>query len=208
MEKIIIAGLVGLSMTNLGLCIFTSFGISSMDKKTGAMFIFGRILGICAIGIFIGLVGYDFVISGKVLAMIFGLISIIFGIGIIYKRKIKTILGIKKSQKCSYKNTNAFEGKGKTIGFGLGAFRGATPCLKIIILVPLLINSDFLTVVLMMIVFALTSSIYPIIGFLFADTLKKLTSKRRIIELFGAVILIIIGIFYVFKYFEVGGCNA
>lgn len=207
MEKIIIAAIVGLSLTNLGVCIFTSFGISSMNRKTGVFFILGRILGICTIGIIIGYIGINFVDSRRLLAMIFGIMSLIFGIGIIYKRKVKQIFGLKHSHiSCNHKNKN-FKDRSKTVGFGLGAFRGATPCLKIIILVPLLINSKFIEIVMMMIVFAIASSVYPIIGFLFADTLKKFVSKKRKIELMGAIILIIIGIYYIFKYFSIGGCD-
>jgi len=85
-----------------------------------------------------------------------------------------------------------FEGK---YGFVLGVLRGATPCAKVIVLAPLLVAVGFPFSLLIILVYALTSTIYPIIGYLSADVLSKFEKYRFALKILGALILITIGIY-------------
>lgn len=85
-----------------------------------------------------------------------------------------------------------FEGK---YGFVLGVLRGATPCAKVIVLAPLLVAVGFPFSLLLILVYALTSTVYPIIGYLSAELLSKFEKYRFALKLLGALILISIGIY-------------
>ena len=85
-----------------------------------------------------------------------------------------------------------FEGK---YGFFLGVLRGATPCAKVIVLAPLLVAVGFPFSLLLILVYALTSTIYPIIGYLSAELLSKFEKYRYALKMLGALILITIGIY-------------
>jgi cytochrome c biogenesis protein CcdA len=84
--------------------------------------------------------------------------------------------------------------KGKHV-FILGLFRGATPCLKIMILAPLLIAADFWLALAIVIVYAVTSTVYPIMGFLFGSLLRKFERYHTHVRIAGAIILIFVGIY-------------
>jgi len=91
-----------------------------------------------------------------------------------------------------YKKRVDFEGK---CGFVLGVLRGATPCAKVIVLAPLLVAVGFPFSLLLILVYALTSTIYPIIGYLSAELLSRFEKYRFALKLLGALILISIGIY-------------
>lgn len=92
-------------------------------------------------------------------------------------------------------------------GFFLGLFRGATPCLKILILAPLLIIVDLPLAFLMIIVYASASTIYPLIGFLSANLLKNFSKYDNYVQVTGAIILISIGIFMIFNQLLTQNCS-
>ncbi len=71
-------------------------------------------------------------------------------------------------------------------GLALGAVRGATPCLKVAILVPLLVVSPPATVGLMALAYVATSSAYPVIGILAGDAVHTALGGRRAVRLAGA----------------------
>jgi cytochrome c biogenesis protein CcdA len=93
-----------------------------------------------------------------------------------------------------------------TYSFLLGVFRGATPCLKIFILAPLLIIVELPLAFLMILVFATASTIYPIIGFLSASILTNLRKYHAYVQLTGAIVLISIGVFTIIKQLLVQNC--
>lgn len=95
----------------------------------------------------------------------------------------------------------------KRYSFILGLFRGATPCLKIFILAPLLIIVDLQLAFMMILVFALASTIYPIIGFLSASVLMNFRKYEAYVRVTGAVVLISIGIFTIVKYLLTPPCT-
>lgn len=93
-------------------------------------------------------------------------------------------------RKCKkYKN---FE---KRYGFTLGLLRGATPCMKVVVLAPLLVAVGFPSSLLLILVYASISTVYPIIGYLSADLLSKFERYQFALKILGALILIIIGLF-------------
>jgi len=97
------------------------------------------------------------------------------------------------------RNTNRYS-------FLLGVFRGATPCLKIFILAPLLIIVELPLAFLMILVFAAASTIYPIIGFLSASILTNLRKYHAYVQITGAIVLISIGVFTIIKQLLVQNC--
>jgi hypothetical protein len=87
----------------------------------------------------------------------------------------------------------------KRSGFILGVLRGATPCAKVIVLVPLLVAFGFPSSLLLILVYAGASTLYPIIGYLSADVLSNFKQHQFKLKILGAVILIIIGIYTISK---------
>ncbi|WP_455391779.1 hypothetical protein [[Eubacterium] cellulosolvens] len=91
--------------------------------------------------------------------------------------------------------------------FLLGVFRGATPCLKIFILAPLLIIVDLWLALLMILVYALASTIYPVIGFLSANLLSNIRKYETHVQITGAIILISIGAYTIIKQLMTQSCT-
>jgi len=90
-------------------------------------------------------------------------------------------------------------------GLSVGALRGAMPCLKVLIIVPLLVASPPATVVAMALAFALTSSVYPLIGMVSGRTLAIGTDSARRLRLAGALGVAAVGIYTLVKYYQ-GTC--
>jgi ABC-type nickel/cobalt efflux system permease component RcnA len=87
----------------------------------------------------------------------------------------------------------------KRYGFTLGVLRGATPCLKVVVLTPLLVAFGFPQSLLLILVYASASTVYPIIGYLSADILSKFEKYQWAFKVLGALILITIGIYTIIK---------
>jgi len=92
-------------------------------------------------------------------------------------------------------------------GLALGAFRGATPCFKLVVLAPLLVSVSVPVAVLMMVVYALTSTIYPLIGFLSARLFMNVKGGVPVVRVAGAVMLIIIGVYSLVNLLATEGCQ-
>jgi cytochrome c biogenesis protein CcdA len=151
-------------------------------RNTGLYFIFGRFLGLILICLVIASIGVFFEGQIFYLLVIFGALTILFGAFIIFKMYYRYKhhgLGAGSgsgNMSCGQKNnvkpghglcsvfglgkgrikhkTNDINANANTnrYSFFLGMFRGATPCLKIFILAPLLIIVDFQLALLMLIV--------------------------------------------------------
>jgi cytochrome c biogenesis protein CcdA len=219
LEELFAAFIVGISFSNAFMCIFMAFGITTAEQRTtGVFFILGRFLGLIILGLIIASFGVIF--SGYIiyLLIIFGILTIIFGAIVISKMYLRiknkksnpeffTHSNDKPEPKCSQpdgKKPGKFSWLRKPIdskknsrryGFMLGVFRGATPCLKIFILAPLLIIVDIKLAFLMILVYALASTIYPVIGFLSASLLTNVKRYEPVVQITGAIILISIGAF-------------
>ena len=156
-------------------------------------------MAIAMIGVFFE--GYIFY-----LLILFGILTIIFGTFIIFKiyhRITKHRTG-PDSNTCMQKHGDQLTKHGskmtKRYGFFLGVFRGATPCLKVFILAPLLIVVELPLAFLMILVFASASTVYPIIGFLSANLLKNFGKYDAYVQVAGAIILISIGVFMILNH--------
>jgi hypothetical protein len=94
-----------------------------------------------------------------------------------------------------------------TGGLLYGLLRGATPCLKMLILAPLLITVTFPMAILLTAVFAVASSVYPLIGFLVGGILTQFATISRspktvvLLNSVSLLLLLSIGIYYVYKFF-------
>ena len=72
-----------------------------------------------------------------------------------------------------------FEKYGMTGATILGFIRGATPCVKIILLLPLIISLPFSESLAVTSTYALSSSLYPIIGIAIASILVNWAKMPR-----------------------------
>jgi len=92
--------------------------------------------------------------------------------------------------------------------FSLGVVRGGTPCLKILLLLPLVLTLPFLEAMLLVAVFALSSTIYPIIGILAGNILGDAVSEKRMPQLTRAAAFLMIGLGAYYLYvFWVYSCD-
>lgn len=250
MEEILAAALVGLSFSNVGVCILMAIGCAAQDRKAGIYFIFGRAVGFVLIGILFIMLGS--IIQGYVVyfMLLFAVLSISFGILMLYeavsgkrvdlleritftftRKRIgsKTQTGDNRDsghsrhhrihsphRACDGSTSNqtivrVCRDKAGTKGesrrkahrlarrkkefFILGMARGATPCLKLIVLVPLLIVSGAVLSIILLLVFAVSSSVYPVVGFLGASLLDGAQKYSKYIRIIGAIIIIALGVY-------------
>ena len=87
-------------------------------------------------------------------------------------------------------------------GLVLGTVRGATPCLKVLVLAPLLIVNPPGTVILMAVAYVATSSLYPTIGFLAGRTVRDAVGSRRWLRLAGAAGVAAVGAYTLLRYWS------
>ncbi len=206
------------------------FGARTDNRLTGTYFILGRVIGVILLGMIIASIGFIFVGYTTYLVLIFGVLTIIFGLLLIFNKKITwklisqtnrhlkptamdggTCISPNKGHgKCKNEHNTHFPKKGRKFNnkyaFSLGLFRGATPCLKIMVLTPLLLVVDLQLALLMMLGFVATSTIYPIIGHLTANIVTKFDKYDLYIRVTGAIVLIILGIYSISKilFFDAG----
>ncbi len=85
-------------------------------------------------------------------------------------------------------------------GAVVGTLRGATPCLKVLIITPLLVVSPPATVLLMALAFAATSAMYPVLGIVSGRTLATVVGQRRWLRAVGAAGVAGVGLFTLYRY--------
>ena len=224
-EELLAAFIIGISFSNAWVCILLGFSTTSgtsdsaEQKNVGLFFILGRFLGLMILGMVI--VSLGFIFEGYIfyLLLLFAAFTIVFGLLIIFKvyHRIKnhgifTKVKGKPSEQCNnaYLGAGSCIGKSKTdlktginpkgdmtksYGFFLGVFRGATPCIKVLILAPLLLVSPLDLAIMMVLVFTAATTTYPVIGFLSANLFKNFRKYDTFVQTVGAVMLIGIGIF-------------
>jgi len=164
------------------MCSFLSFGLALSGKKAAIGFLLGRFLGLVLLGFLFTLVGFKFFpIPHKYLHIIFGVFIIVLGAMMLLRKP-------------GHKH-NKLNNK---IGFGLGLFRGAlNPGRKLFVLFPLLIGVSIPKGLLISATYALSSSVYLVLGIIGGAALTRVFAYRRVITLVGAVILIGLGLFYI-----------
>ena len=109
--------------------------------------------------------------------------------------------GPKGSGGCDNRDAPKARDKGLSMGtFGLGLLRGLTPCVKILFLTPLLITSSIIESLFILIAFALTSSIYSVIGFMSAELFRRFSRFQKEIRIAGSLMVVMIGVYYLIKH--------
>jgi hypothetical protein len=214
---LIAAASVGLSFGSAWLCALVSFGVASEDKTRGIYFILGRIAGLVLLGMAIATFSFFADLPPLYFVVAFGLLSIVFGFIVIMQvtghwDRFKGLFRSKKVVKAEHAlNPGKHHGEGDCKGpmgegrkmrrfknsyiFGLGIARGATPCLKIMVLVPLLVAVDIYLALAMILVYALASTIYPVIGFLSGNLLRSVEKHATYVKVAAALTLVAVGIY-------------
>jgi cytochrome c biogenesis protein CcdA len=211
---LIAAASVGLSFGSAWLCALVSFGVTSEDQVRGIYFILGRIVGLVFLGLAIATFSFFADLPPLYFVVAFGILSILFGFMVIAQvtgtwERLTSYLPWKKSNEAG--NPGKHHGKkhfkralkeGQKARkfkngyvFGLGVARGATPCLKILILVPLLVAVDIYLALAMILVYALTSTIYPVIGFLSGNLLRSVEKHAFYVKVSAALLLVAVGVY-------------
>lgn len=212
---------MGISFGGAWLCALVSFGVASEDKVRGIYFILGRIVGLVLLGMAIATFSFFADLPPLYFVVTFGLLSIVFGFIVIMQASgrwghVKGLFRWKKAPQ----NERALDpgkhpGKGNCKGpmaeghkirkfknsyiFGLGIARGATPCLKIMVLVPLLVAVDTYLALAMILVYALASTVYPVMGFLSGNLLRSVEKHATYVKVAAALTLVAVGIYSIFN---------
>ncbi len=93
-------------------------------------------------------------------------------------------------------------------GIGLGLLRGATPCVKMLVLIPLILAIGLPVSLGVVAVFALTSMLYPVIGLLLGEVVGNIAKLKvpiineSIMRVAASLILIGVGVYYLVKVFN------
>ena len=84
--------------------------------------------------------------------------------------------------------------------------RGATPCVKIMMLVPLILTLPFQDSMLLVVIYALSSSIYTVAGVLVGNSLGTVAFSewRPHLTRVGAMMMMGIGVYYLYKFWTYG----
>jgi cytochrome c biogenesis protein CcdA len=217
---LIAAAGVGVSFGGAWLCALVSFGVTSEDKVRGMYFILGRIVGLVFLGLAIATFSFFADLPPLYFVVAFGVLSILFGVIVIaqvtgFSERFEGIWPWKRSRgmgnpgkhhgkkhfkKALKEGAKARKFKNSYV-FGLGVARGATPCLKILILVPLLVAVDIYLALAMILVYALTSTIYPVIGFLSGSILQSVEKHALYVKLGAALVLVAVGVYSIINVF-------
>lgn len=178
-ERLLTALVLGLSMERVLCCPFVAMSLSLSDRWAGLRFVLGRLVGICALGTTFSLVGLPFTISPLVLDLIFGISLVVMGAVTLFRTSHK--------------------GRGRRLshaGFALGLFRGMlNPGRKMVYLVPLLWGVQVFEGMTISLAYALTSSVYLLIGFFSAEALSRVVPYQKGMRIGGGLLLVLLGIY-------------
>ncbi len=202
MEPLLTVALLGLSAEGLAICPFFAFGMGLSDRRTGVLFLSGRIVGLLCFGIVITIIGKSLLIQDRFVNIIFGASVIALGMHRMVKANRFHGFGTKNGAMTQRGHGGCGRhGHGiNKIGFGLGLFRGfLIPGKKYIFLAPLLISAGLVKGLALSFTFGVTSSFYLILGFASAGIMQKLVPHKRAIGSLGAILLIVIGLVYGFR---------
>jgi len=179
-ERLLTALVLGLSMERVLCCPFVALSLTLSDRWAGMRFVLGRLVGICTLGTTISLVGLPFEISPLVLDVVFGVSLVAMGVVTFFQTSHK--------------------GRGRKLshaGFALGLFRGMlNPGRKIAYLVPLLWGVGGLEGMAISLAYAVTSSLYLLVGFFSAEVLTRVVPYQKAIRIGGGVFLVVLGVYF------------
>jgi cytochrome c biogenesis protein CcdA len=219
-EEIVVAMAIGGGLGNSWVCALLSLGCSIEGKKSGIAFVGGRFLGLMILGAAIAGLGLISNLKPTYFLIVFGAFSIVLGgyalhqtlrkpshdheqrrplllRGRTHKAECKREVMANGGEACEELDSNP-----KTASFfALGVFRGATPCLKVAILAPLLISVDFGLAMVMVLAYAAVSTVYPVIGLLSGNLLRHTRKYAIHVRVAAALLIIALGIFFIINAF-------
>ncbi len=219
-EEIIIAMAVGGGLGNSWTCALLSLGCSIEGKKSGIAFVGGRFLGLMILGAAIAGLGLISNLKPTYFLIVFGAFSIALGGYALHQtlrkpshdhKHRRPLLFRRRMHKAECKrevmanggeSCEELDSKPKTASFfALGVIRGATPCLKVAILAPLLISVDFGLAMIMVLAYAAVSTVYPIMGLLSGNLLRHTRKYAVHVRVAAALLIIALGVYFVINAF-------
>lgn len=84
-------------------------------------------------------------------------------------------------------------------GIILGSIKGVIFCGKFLIIAPIMFSATVLNSLIIGIIFSISSSIYPVLGFIFGSAILKVIKFRRIIFVSSGIAVVLIGVRYIFS---------
>lgn len=214
-EEILVAVAIGGGLGNSWICALLSLGCSIEGKRSGIAFVGGRFLGLLILGAAIAGLGLISSLKPTYFLVVFGAFSIVLGGYALYQtlrkpshnhKHRKPLLFRGRAQQAECKREvmanggepcEELDSPPKTASyFALGVFRGATPCLKVAILAPLLISVDFSLAMIMVLAYAAVSTVYPIIGMLSGNLLRQTRKYALYVRVGAAVLIIVLGAYF------------
>ncbi len=197
MHELLTVSLLGLSVDGLLICPFFAFGLGLSDRRAAFRFLSGRIIGLVLFGVLVNLLGHQIPINDIIVNILFGAALLVLGGYRLVKSRPQLEFVTTKDSKGPFglgcgKNRNL-----DRVGFGLGLFRGLlNPGRKYVYLVPLLLTVGLFKGIALSFAFAVTSSVYLIIGFMSAGLIEKLKPHKYFISFMGGLVLMMLGIYY------------
>lgn len=219
-EELIAAAAIGSSLGNAWVCALVSLSCSVDSRKGGMAFIAGRFLGLLLLGAAIAGLGLVESINPTYFIVVFGAMTI--AMGAFSLLRVLTRHHWLKHGRPMWRllHRGMHHGQGQramadggeidleadskmklSYVFVLGVVRGATPCVKTMVLAPLLLSTSFSMAIALVMVFAVASTIYPIIGFLSGNILRQSKRHAHYMKIGAAVLMIVIGVYFVVNAF-------
>ncbi len=214
-EEIVVAMAIGGGLGNSLICALLSLGCSIEGKRSGIAFVGGRFLGLLILGAAIAGLGLIANLKPTYFLIVFGAFSIVLGVYALHQtlrkpshhhKHRRPLLFRGRAQQAECKRDvmanggepcEELDSKPKTASyFTLGVFRGATPCLKVAILAPLLISVDFGLAMIMVLAYAAVSTVYPVIGMLSGNLLRQTRKYAIHVRVGAAVLIIVLGAYF------------
>ena len=216
-EELLAAAAVGASLGNAWVCALLALGTSIDSRRGGIAFIAGRFLGLMVLGAAIAGLGLVQDLNPVYFLVTFGVLTIALGVFVLLRiltrhskvkhgRPLTRLLHGGRRRGEGHRAVMADGGeidfeadsRSKTAYiFFLGIVRGATPCVKMMVLAPLLISVDFGLALGMVLVFAVASTIYPVIGFLSGNIIRQSKRHAFYVRVGSALMMIVLGVYFV-----------
>jgi cadmium resistance protein CadD (predicted permease) len=220
-EELIVAAAVGVSLGNSWICALLSLSCSIDSRKGGVAFIAGRFLGLVLLGGAIAGLGLVQDLDPVYFLVTFGVLTVALGVFVLIRVLTRHSMVMHGHPLLRLLHRGRYQGrceravmadggqidfeadsKAKTAYvFLLGVVRGATPCVKIMVLAPLLISVDFGLAIGMVLIFAVASTIYPVIGFLSGNILRQSRKYALYMRVGAALLMIALGLYFVVNAF-------
>lgn len=219
-EELLAAAAVGGSLGNAWVCALLALGCSIDSRKGGIAFIAGRFLGIFLLGTAIAGLGLVQDLNPVYFLVAFGALTMALGVFVLLRVLTRHHIVkhghplIRLLHRGHHGRRNrAVMADGGQIDFEadtklkiayifmLGIARGATPCVKIMVMAPLLISVDFGLALGMILVFAAASTVYPVIGFLSGNILRQSKRHALYLRVGAAVLMIVLGVYFIINAF-------